>query len=132
MGYTYIDGDNIGLKIETSFLENDERSLIGINKDVKESILAITNFLLEKNQIIIFGGADGIICKGDNLDIGDTLDFIRINNRSMTFSIGAGIDLKDCYIALRYAKSLNKNIGVKYSNNKFEVIDGKKTKKNVA
>jgi hypothetical protein len=132
MGYTYIDGDNIGLKIETSFLENDEQSLIEINRKVQESIGLITNFLLERKQQIIFSGADGIICKGDNLDIGDTIDFIRLNNKDLTFSIGEGIDLKDCYIALRYAKSLTKNIGVKYNKNKFEIIDGKQTKKNVA
>lgn len=132
MEYTYIDGDNIGLKIETSFLENNEQALIAINKEVKETIVVITDFLIKHNQTIIFSGADGIICTGEKLDISDTLDFIRLNNKEMTFSIGVGNDLKDCYIALRYAKSLNKNIGVKHINSKFEIIDGKKTKKNVA
>jgi hypothetical protein len=129
MGYTYIDGDNIGLIIEKSFLENDERSLISINNEVKDSISLISKFLSEQNQEIIFSGADGIICKGENLNIGDTIDFIRLNNKSLTFSIGEGINLKDCYMALRYAKSINKNIGVSYRNNKFDEIDGKKTKK---
>lgn len=132
MGYTYIDGDNIGLLIERSFLENDEFSLIEINIGVKESIGLISKYLSEQNQEIVFSGADGIICKGDDLSIEDTLDFIRLNNSKLTYSIGEGIDLRDCYIALRYAKSLNKNIGVKYRNNKFEIVDGKKTKKNVA
>lgn len=132
MGYTYIDGDNIGLLIERSFLENDELTLIEINKGVKESIGLITNYLSEQNQEIVFSGADGIICKGDDLSIEDTLDFIRLNNKRLTYSIGEGHDLRDCYIALRYAKSLNKNIGVKFRNNKFEVVNGRKTKKNVA
>ena len=132
MGYTYIDGDNIGLLIERSFLENDELSLIEINIGVKESIGLISQYLSEQNQEIVFSGADGIICKGDDLCIEETLDFIRLNNSRLTYSIGEGIDLRDCYIALRYAKSLNKNIGVKYRNNKFEIIDGRKTKKNVA
>ncbi len=132
MGYTYIDGDNIGLLIERSFLENDEFSLIEINIGVKESIGLISKYLSEQNQEIVFSGADGIICKGDDLSIEDTLDFIRCNNSKLTYSIGEGLDLRDCYIALRYAKSLNKNIGVKYRNNKFEIVDGKKTKKNVA
>jgi hypothetical protein len=132
MEYTYIDGDNIGLLIERSFLENDEFSLIEINIGVKESIDLITKYLIEQNQEIVFSGADGIICKGDDLDIQDTLDFIRLNNIRITYSIGEGLTLRDCYIALRYAKSLNKNIGVKFRNNKFEVVDGRKTKKNVA
>lgn len=131
MGYTYIDGDNIGLLIERSFLENDELSLVEINIGVKESIDSISKYLSEQKQEIVFSGADGIICKGVDLCIEDTLDFIRLNNSRLTYSIGEGIDLKDCYIALRYAKSLNKNIGVKFRNNKFEVVYGRKTKKNV-
>lgn len=132
MTYTYIDGDNIGLEIETSFLENDENTLIAVNGLVKQSILLITEFLIEKEQIIIFSGADGIICKGESLDVSEVLDFIRLNVKKITFSIGIGMNLKDCYIALRYAKASNKNIGVSYLNNSFKVIDGKRTKKKIA
>jgi len=129
MEYTYIDGDNIGLKIETSFLENNELALIAINGNVKESINQITTLLRDLRQQIIFSGADGIICKGMHLDISEVLDYIRLNNKEMTFSIGTGNSLKDSYIALRYAKSLSKNIAIKYSNGEFEIIDGKKTTK---
>ena len=129
MEYIYIDGDNIGLKIETSFLENDELSLKHINSEVKRSVEQITNFLIENKQIIVFSGADGIICKGESLNLSLTLDFIRTNNKNITYSIGAGNVMKDCYVALRYAKSINKNIAVKYNNGQFKIIDGEKTKK---
>jgi GTP cyclohydrolase III len=129
MEYKYIDGDNIGLKIETSFLENDELSLKDINTEVQRSVEQLTRFLIDNDQIIVFSGADGIICKGDNLNIPMTLDYMRTSNTKLTFSIGIGTDLKDCYIALRYAKSINKNIAVQYIHGQFTIIDGANTKK---
>lgn len=122
MTFTYIDGDNIGLRIETSFLENDERSLIAVNEMVKYSIETITDFLIYHNQSIIFSGADGIICKGQHLDINNLIDFIRTTISEISFSIGVGKNLKDCYVALRYAKAKQKNIGVEYFKGEFEII----------
>lgn len=129
MDFIYIDGDNIGLTIEMSFLNNDEKLLKKINLDVVKSISKITEYLVLKNQEIIFSGADGIICKGENIILQELLEFTRIVNSKLTFSIGSGKSLKDCYIALRYAKSYNKNIAVAFQNDKFEVYDGIKINK---
>lgn len=116
MKFAYIDGDDIGLKIEKSFMDNDEDNLKRINDDVKLTIKKITQYLIKKNYKIIFSGADGIICKGADIQIDSILNFIRTLNGDLKFSIGAGNCLRDSYLALRYAKSNGKNIGAIFDN----------------
>lgn len=129
MKYKYIDGDNIGLMIESSFLENDEYLLAEINRTVKKAINDIEQYLIDNKQEIIFSGADGVICKGSDLQISELLDFTRQLNNKILFSIGIGCSLSDAYIALRYAKSQNKDIAVERINNVYKIIDGHRTKK---
>ena len=121
MKFVYIDGDDIGLRIENSFLNNDESTLQKVNMEVKLIINKITDFLTSKDYNIIFSGADGIICKGDNVDVQSLLDFTRQLNNGFTFSLGSSNSLRGAYIALRYAKSINKNVAVEYQNNLFTV-----------
>ena len=120
----YIDGDNIGLRIEQSFLNNDEKRLATINSEVINAISQISSYLNKKKQQIIFAGADGIIVKGQELEVGELLEFVRNAQPNLTFSIGIGVSLKGCYVALRYAKSFGKNIAVYYSDgSSFTVIE---------
>ncbi|MDF2586368.1 MAG: hypothetical protein K0S41_209 [Anaerocolumna sp.] len=112
--YAYIDGDDIGLKIENSFMNNDEISLALINSNVKEMVGIITKYLIENKYEIIFSGADGIICKRQNIETQNILDFIRNNVKEITFSIGVGKCLRESYLALRYAKCNGKNICAVY------------------
>jgi hypothetical protein len=65
MIYINLDGDDIGLNIEKSFLENDEVSLKTINENIKQIVEIISLYLIKKGFKIIFSGADGIIGKGD-------------------------------------------------------------------
>ncbi|MCS3797148.1 mCpol domain-containing protein [Niastella sp. OAS944] len=124
MKYIYIDGDNIGLKIEQSFLNNDEEKLSITNLEVINAVSQISSYLGNKKQQIIFAGADGIIAKGQELEICELLQFVRNVQPSLTFSIGIGVNLKDCYMALRYAKSFGKNIAVDHSDKSgFIVIE---------
>ena len=120
--YTYIDGDNIGLRIEQSFLNNSEDELTLINEGVIEIIALITEYLINNNQKIIFSGADGVICKGKNLEDIQVLSMIREKSKNITFSIGSGFSLRDAYMALRYAKSINKDVAVRYEYSKFIII----------
>jgi hypothetical protein len=123
MKYLYIDGDNIGLKIEQSFFNNDEAELASINLKVINAISDISKYLIENNHKIIFAGADGIISKGEEIDVKSLLEFTRNLNNEITFSIGISNNLKNCYTSLRYAKSYGKNIAVDYSGkNKFKII----------
>jgi GTP cyclohydrolase III len=120
--YAYIDGDDIGLRIENSFMNNDEIRLKEINDGVKEIVKKITIYLEENNYTIIFSGADGIICKSEEIDAKQILEFIRNNNKEISFSIGVGNNLRDSFFALRYAKSSGKNISAKF-NNGFKLLE---------
>ncbi|MDD3364138.1 MAG: mCpol domain-containing protein [Syntrophomonas sp.] len=121
MKFAYIDGDDIGLKIERSFMNNDEISLGKVNDDVKSIVEQITRYLTENDYKIIFSGADGIICKNDDIEIRDILGFIRSLNSYLEFSIGVGTCLRDSYLALRYAKANGKNMGAVFMK-RFELV----------
>ncbi|MGH1335973.1 MAG: mCpol domain-containing protein [Aureispira sp.] len=123
MNYTYIDGDNIGLRIEKSFLENNENELGGINERILFLIENISNHLLINGQEIIFSGADGIICKGQKIDIHSVRSYIQKIEKEITFSIGSGKSLKDSYIALRYAKAKGKNIAILLDKGIFKTVE---------
>lgn len=121
MMYAYIDGDDIGLRIEHSFMNNDEVTLKEVNDNVKLIVGKVTEYLIENNAKIIFSGADGIICKGDIIEPKKIIDFIRTNSKDISFSIGIGNCLNDAFLALRYAKSSGKDIVAIYDKN-FKLI----------
>lgn len=123
MVYAYIDGDNIGLLIEKSFMDNNEKELQKINSNVKSIVNEITEYLIEIDVEIIFSGADGIICKSKNINKASLVEKIRTFSDKITFSIGFGNSLKDAYMALRYAKSNNKNVAFQLVRNKFRKIE---------
>lgn len=122
MKYAYIDGDNIGLSIEKCFMENDEENLIRINEEVNSMVQKISAFLVRQGNSIIFSGADGIICKGMDLDLKELLNFIRSSTKNFTFSIGGGKSLNEAFLALRYAKANNKNVAVELIMGKFVIM----------
>jgi hypothetical protein len=124
MIYIILDGDDIGLKIERSFLENDEVSLKKINENIKQIVENISLNLISIGFEIIFSGADGIIGKGDKIDLEDFSKFVKENCLPYTFSIGIGDNLKGSFLALRYAKSISKNVLVVYTtkSDEFKVL----------
>jgi hypothetical protein len=121
MMYAYIDGDDIGLKIENSFMENDEVRLKNINELVKDTVEKVTLSLESKGYEIIFGGADGIICKKEEIKTKEMLYYLRGLSDELNFSIGVGLCLRDAFLALRYAKSSGKNIAAIYQKD-FQLI----------
>lgn len=124
MIYIFLDGDDIGLKIERSFLEEDEVNLKQINEDIKEIVENISVYLIKRGVKIIFSGADGIIGKGDEIDIESLSKFVKNKCSPYTFSIGIGDNLKASFLALRYAKSISKNVTVLYEtkNDEFKIL----------
>lgn len=111
--FAYIDGDNIGLKIEKSFMDNDEKRLKEVNNCVKCCVDIITEKLIEEEYEIIFSGADGIICKKIDIDVVSIKNIIE--NLEIEFSAGVGTSLREAFLALRYAKANGKNIISSYS-----------------
>jgi hypothetical protein len=110
--YIILDGDDIGLKIEKSIMENDAINLKQINEDIKKIVKILSLYLVNEGFEIIFDGADGIICKGDKINIINLSDFVKKKCLPYTFSIGVGDNLKKSFLALRYAKSISKNVTV--------------------
>ncbi|MEH2298048.1 MAG: mCpol domain-containing protein [Nostoc sp.] len=124
MMYIILDGDDIGLKIEKSFMENDEVILKKINEDIKKIVDFISIYLVQERLEIIFSGADGIICKGHEVNIKNLSDFVKKECLPYTFSIGIGDTLKSSFLALRYAKSISKNVTVSYTikSDEFKIL----------
>ena len=121
MIYVYIDGDDIGLEIEKSFMENDEASLKQINEDMNSIAKKMSSYFIDAGFSVLFLGADGIICKGDSINIKELSSYIKEISSKFTFSIGVGNNLRDAFLALRYAKSIGKDVNVLLIDNEFEV-----------
>ncbi len=124
MMYIILDGDDIGLKIEKSFMENDELTLNKVNEDIKRIVDFISIYLVQEGFEIIFSGADGIICKGNEVNIKNLSSFVKKECLPYTFSIGIGDTLKSSFLALRYAKSISKNVTVSYTqkSDEFKIL----------
>ena len=121
MQYVYIDGDDIGLKIEKSFMTNNEAELRVVNVEVDRAVSTISTQLKDRGFDIIFCGADGIICKKDKIDIEALHSYISGLNFSIRFSVGIGNTLREAFLALRYAKSNGKN-GIAIFEDEFKWI----------
>ena len=122
--YAYLDGDDVGLKIEKGLLTNNETILRKTNAEVNSIIYELTGFLVGSNHEIIFSGADGIICKGEHIDIDRIHFFLHETKSSINFSIGIGPSLSDAFSALRFAKANGKN-GTAVLNEDFEWVKRK-------
>ena len=119
--YAYLDGDDVGLKIEQGLLTNNEAILRKTNEEMNSIVCELTGFLVGSNYEIIFSGADGIICKGEHISIDMIHSFLHETKPSIKFSIGIGRSLSDAFLALRFAKANGKN-GTAVLNEGFEWI----------
>lgn len=111
MKYITIDGDDIGQRITSAYLQNDLSKLIRINEIVREKTDSIASYLKSHGFVIIFCAADGVAAHSGQ----ENLDFARLFNEIQTiaavelsFSAGVGKDLREAYIALLSAKSSGK------------------------
>ena len=120
--YAYLDGDDIGLRIENGLLTNNETILRKINVEVNSIVCELSEFLVGSDHEIIFCGADGIICKGEQIGIDMIHSFLYRTKSSIRFSIGIGRSLSDAFSALRFAKANGKN-GTAVLNERFEWIE---------
>lgn len=111
MKFITIDGDDVGLKITSSYLRNDVDALSRMNRMVEEKTDLVANFLTGQGFNIIFCAADGVAgyCECERSDFDALYEAIKlIADNEMTFSAGVGRDLRESYVALLYAKSSGK------------------------
>lgn len=111
MKYISIDGDDIGRKITSCYLSNDEGKLNLISQQIEESTLKIATLLELNGFYVIFRAADGVVAR-TNIDCNFEELFLMISScptHGITFSAGVGSSLREAYIALINSKSNGKN-----------------------
>ena len=110
MKFVTIDGDDIGQKITSAYLNNNVQELVRVNNLVQEKTQLIAEFLRSHGFDILFCAADGVagsICtEFDNEVIFAQIE--KISEQEVSFSVGVGITLREAYIALLSAKSSGK------------------------
>lgn len=115
MMYIALDGDDAGRKIEKYLIENKERDVAELSKQITNDVQEITAYLQRFGFEIIFSAGDSILCKGESVDIRTLSNYLAKKNKICTFSVGIGNTLEKTYVALKYAKSGGKNTIVNYN-----------------
>ena len=116
MIFIIIDGDDIGRKITSCYISNDETRLAKISIDMSSAVAAISQLLQEVGFRVIFCAADGVVGVNSNrVDVGRLFNRIRsIAPEDVTFSAGTGESLRQAYLALTHAKCSGKNMHIDY------------------
>ncbi|QMW13690.1 mCpol domain-containing protein [Pseudoalteromonas sp. MT33b] len=117
MKYISIDGDDVGRKITSLYLSNNEKGLSQLSQLLKDSTKEIAE-LLDGNEFkVIFCAADGVVASIDkDVDISKIFDEIqKLAPQGITFSAGLGASLRESYMALTFAKCNGKNCLHDYS-----------------
>lgn len=111
MKYISIDGDDVGRKITSCYLSNDEDKLYLISKQLEDSTFKVAALLELNGFDLIFRAADGVVaringdCNFEDLFLGIS----SCSTNGITFSAGVGKNLREAYIALLNSKSNGKN-----------------------
>lgn len=117
MNYISIDGDDIGRKITSCYLRNDEEKLKSVSKSLKKSTSNISNLLESLGFDVLFCAADGVAASIEvNIDFMELFESINsLAPAGISFSAGAGNSLREAYVALLAAKSNGKNCLCQYA-----------------
>lgn len=118
MIFISIDGDDIGRKITSCYLNNNSSQLKKISDDLVCSTSKISELLEELGFEIIFCAADGVVSSSNiEQNFSKLFDLIsKIAPHGITFSAGVGCSLRESYVALLSAKSSGKNCLHYYEN----------------
>lgn len=116
MKYISIDGDDIGRKITSLYLSNNEVELKALSDILKDSTSKIADLLSGIGFDVIFCAADGVVASTDkNHDYNAIFKMIcSISPDGITYSAGVGECLKESFVALLSAKSNGKKCLHKY------------------
>jgi hypothetical protein len=116
MEYIIIDGDDIGRRITSCYITNDEIQLAKISTEMSSTVLEISQLLQKAGYQVIFCAADGVVGVNQNrVDLKELFDSIQsLAPKGVTFSAGTGENLRQAYLALIHAKCSGKNLLVHY------------------
>ncbi|MDI9395692.1 MAG: mCpol domain-containing protein [Euryarchaeota archaeon] len=113
--YIGLDGDDIGKKIERCLIENNEREAARLSKEITNSKDKIADYFSSLGFEIIFSAGDDILTKGTSISIEDLTEFLQNVEGECSFSVGIANTLTKTYVALKYAKSIGKNVIVEFN-----------------
>ncbi|CAH6812958.1 hypothetical protein CWO33_23885 [Vibrio splendidus] len=116
MNYITIDGDDIGRRITSCYLNADEKGLKDISLGLKAAVENVADLLKSNGFEVIFCAADGVLAK-THAEVDYEMLFSEIQSCStlnITFSAGVGDTLQSAYVALLDSKSSGKNQIKKY------------------
>jgi hypothetical protein len=116
MEYIIIDGDDIGRRITSCYITNDEVQLAKISTEMSNTVIEISQLLQEAGYQVIFCAADGVVGMNPNrVNLKALFDRIQVlAPRGVTFSAGTGGNLQQAYLALTHAKCSGKNLLIHY------------------
>ncbi|MEE2952537.1 MAG: mCpol domain-containing protein [Pseudomonadota bacterium] len=111
MKYITVDGDDVGSKIASCYMINDEEKLENVSRLIKNASDIISKRLEEFGFRIVFSAADGVAAFAEDGFIPSEI-FAQIKNAAgseIQYSAGAGTTLRHAYFSLIMAKSIGKN-----------------------
>ncbi len=109
--FVTIDGDDIGQRITSCYLTNDQLALTKTNELVSNTTKAIADFLGSNGFEVLFCAADGVAASTESIvpDDKNLYDAIcMLAGHDLSFSVGVGTTLREAYVALLSAKSSGK------------------------
>jgi hypothetical protein len=115
--YIMIDGDDVGVKVESHVLANDVPGFVRSANMISSTIEEIANRSAQILGVkLISVGGDSVLLEADNeaVDalVGSLVRFQRPG--ALTFSVGVGASLRESFLALRMAKASGKCRAVNY------------------
>lgn len=111
MHYISIDADDVGRRITSCYLGNDEVGLRELSLFLEKQTELISNYLISCGFRIIFCAGDGVVGStvGEH-DYAKIFEAVRrLSTGNVTYSAGVGSSLREAYVALVSAKSNGKN-----------------------
>jgi minimal CRISPR polymerase domain len=120
VAYVGFDGDHIGDRIVRALIGNDEAALVDFARSVDHALRMLQRRLEGCRYRILLVTGDGCIVYGPSepaLFRQLAADFRKASGA--TLSVGIGTDLRSCYLAMKYAKSLGGAVLVRMSDDEL-------------
>ena len=127
-----IDGDDVGKILEKYILLNDILAIREISSRIESILEQFENklnsaFKDDREYSIILHGGDNVLFSVSDGNLKRALwlisNYFFSSKLVFTVSVGVAMSPRDSYVALKFAKSIGKNVIVSYENSSFRIVD---------
>ena len=102
-----IDGDNIGKKLEKFIFLGDIHGLNKFSCTISTKVQSLSTLITELGGEVHIAAGDNLLASiSEHSSDKVLLSVKKINTQEFAFSVGFSQDIKACYLALKYAKTL--------------------------